>query len=144
MLAQCDLRQISKPLWASVLSSLKWVLCCLLFEYIFICLFSYFWLCWVFIAVWAFLTCSAWASRYSGFSCCRTQALGRLDFSRCGLWALAHRLSSWSTRAQLLRSLWNPPRPGIKPLSPALAGGFFTTEPPRETLCCLFVGLLGR
>ena len=25
--------------------------------------------------------------------------------------------------------LWNPPAPGIEPLSPALAGGFFTTEP---------------
>ena len=27
------------------------------------------------------------------------------------------------------RGLWDPPGPGIKPVSPALAGRFFTTEP---------------
>ena len=26
-------------------------------------------------------------------------------------------------------SMWDLPRPGFKPMSPALAGGFFTTEP---------------
>ena len=26
----------------------------------------------------------------------------------------------------------NPPDPGIAPVSPALAGGFFTTEPPGK------------
>ena len=26
--------------------------------------------------------------------------------------------------------MWDLPGPGIKPMSPALAGGFFTTEPP--------------
>ena len=26
------------------------------------------------------------------------------------------------------------PDPGIKPVSPALAGGFFTTEPPRKPI----------
>jgi len=26
----------------------------------------------------------------------------------------------------------DPPGPGIKPMSPASAGGFFTTEPPRK------------
>ena len=28
--------------------------------------------------------------------------------------------------------MWNLPGPGIKPVSPALAGRFFTTEPPRK------------
>ena len=28
----------------------------------------------------------------------------------------------------------DPPDPGIQPESPALAGRFFTTEPPREAL----------
>ena len=91
-----------------------------------------------------FLSCSSGASHCSGFSCCRAQALGGLDFSSRGLWALQHRLSGFSAQAKLLRSLWDPPGPGIKPLSPALVGGFFTIEPPREALCCLFVGLLGR
>ena len=28
----------------------------------------------------------------------------------------------------------NLPHPGIKPMSPALAGGFFTTEPPGKPI----------
>ena len=28
--------------------------------------------------------------------------------------------------------MWDPPGPGIKPMSPALAGRFFTTEPQRK------------
>ena len=31
--------------------------------------------------------------------------------------------------------MWALPRSGIKPTSPTLAGGFFTTEPPGKTLC---------
>ena len=30
--------------------------------------------------------------------------------------------------------MWDPPSPGIKPVSPALAGRFFTTEPPEKLL----------
>ena len=32
----------------------------------------------------------------------------------------------------MLRGMWGLPRPGIEPMSPALAGRFFTIEPPRE------------
>ena len=28
--------------------------------------------------------------------------------------------------------MWDLLRPGIEPMSPALAGGFFTTEPPGK------------
>ena len=28
--------------------------------------------------------------------------------------------------------MWDLPRPGIEPVSPALADGFFTTEPPGK------------
>ena len=28
--------------------------------------------------------------------------------------------------------MWDLPRPGIKPVSSALAGGFFTTKPPGK------------
>ena len=38
--------------------------------------------------------------------------------------ALERRLSSCGTRAYLLAGLWDLPRPGIEPMSPALAGGF--------------------
>ena len=54
--------------------------------------------------------------------------------SSCGLWALEHRLSSCGTRAQLLRGMWDLPGPGLEPVSPALAGGFLTTEPPGKPL----------
>ena len=33
-----------------------------------------------------------------------------------------HRLSNCGSRAQLLRGMWDPPRPGLEPMSPALAG----------------------
>ena len=52
------------------------------------------------------------------------------------------RLSSCGTRAQLLRGMWDPPRPGLEPVSPALAGRFSTTAPPGKPLKlhsnCLF------
>ena len=46
------------------------------------------------------------------------------------------RLSSCGSRAQLLRGMWDLPRPGLEPVSPALAGRFSTTAPagkPRGT-----------
>ena len=40
-------------------------------------------------------------------------------------------------RAQLLRGMWDRPESGIEPVSPALAGGFFTTETPgKQILNC--------
>ena len=42
------------------------------------------------------------------------------------------RLSSCCSRAQLLRGMWDLPRPGLGPVSPALAGGFSTTAPPGK------------
>ena len=45
---------------------------------------------------------------------------------------VAHGLSSCGARAQLLRGIWDLPGPGLKPVSPALAGGFLTTAPPGK------------
>ena len=42
------------------------------------------------------------------------------------------RLSSCGSRAQLLRSMWDLPRPGLEPMFPALAGRFSTTAPPGK------------
>ena len=47
------------------------------------------------------------------------------------------RLSNRGSRAQLLRGTWDPPRPGLEPVSPALAGRFSTTAPPGKPLQCL-------
>ena len=44
------------------------------------------------------------------------------------------RLSSCGSRAQLLRGLWDLPRPGLEPVSPALAGRFSTTAPPEKPI----------
>ena len=43
-----------------------------------------------------------------------------------------HRLSNCGSRAQLLRGMWDLPRPGLEPVSPALAGRFLTTAPPGK------------
>ena len=42
------------------------------------------------------------------------------------------RLSNCGSRAQSLRGMWDPPRPGLEPASPALAGRFSTTAPPGK------------
>ena len=42
------------------------------------------------------------------------------------------RLSSCGSWAQSLRGMWDLPRPGLEPVSPALAGIFSTTAPPGK------------
>ena len=42
------------------------------------------------------------------------------------------RLSNCGSRAQLLRGMWDLLRPGLEPVSPALAGRFSTTAPPGK------------
>ena len=46
--------------------------------------------------------------------------------SSCGSWALS------------LRCMWDLPRPGLEPVSPALAGRLSTTEPPGKPPILLF------
>ena len=47
------------------------------------------------------------------------------------------RLSNCGSRAQLLRGMWDLPRPGLEPVSPALAGRFSTTAAPGKPLYSL-------
>ena len=42
------------------------------------------------------------------------------------------RLSNCGARAQSLRGMWDLPRPGLEPVSPALAGRLSTTAPPGK------------
>ena len=42
------------------------------------------------------------------------------------------RLSNYGSRAQLLRGMWDLPRPGLEPVSPALSGRLSTTAPPGK------------
>ena len=54
------------------------------------------------------------------------------------------RLSSCGSRAQLLRGIWDLPRPGLEPVSPALAGRFSTTTPPGKPQLFIFTPALLR
>lgn len=67
----------------------------------------------------ATLHCNVRASPCSGVSSCRA-------------WALQHGLKGRGAPAQLPCGTWHLPRPGIQPVSPALAGGFLNHWPTRE------------
>ena len=49
------------------------------------------------------------------------------------------RLSSCGSRAQLLRGMWDLPRPGLEPVSPALAGRLSTTAPPGKPCYSFYI-----
>ena len=122
------------------------------FNNLFTCLF--FWLCWVLVAVcglslvaesrgcssvqctgfslWWLLLLWSTGCRHVGFGRCSTQPqcccsrVLEYRLSHCGLWAL------------VAHGIWNLPRSGIKPVSPALADRFLSTVPPgKSCLWCL-------
>ena len=75
------------------------------------------------------------------FSCCGKR--GPLFITVCGPLTIVaslvvehrlqtRRLSNCGSRAQLLCGMWDLPRPGLKPVSPALAGRLSTTAPPGK------------
>ena len=49
------------------------------------------------------------------------------------------RLSNCGSRAQSLRGMWDLPRPGLEPVSSAMAGRFSTTAPPGKPSVVLLV-----
>ena len=73
-----------------------------------------------------------WCAGFSLWGLLLLQSTGsrRAGFSSGGSRALEHRLSSCGAWAGLLRSMWDLPRPGLEPVSAALAGRFSTTAPP--------------
>ena len=91
------------------------------FNFLYLCTFMYFWLCWGFVpvhvlslvAVWGFLIEVAFLAAEHGF------------------WT--HGLSNCGAQAQLPGGTWNLPRPEIEPTSPALAGRFLTTGAPGKS-----------
>ena len=84
-------------------------------------LFIYFWLHWVFVAARG-LSLVAASGGYSSLWCAGfslwwllllwSTGSRHVGFSSCGSQALERRLSSWGTRAQLLRGMWDLPGPG--------------------------------
>ena len=92
-------------------------------------LFIYLWLCWVFVSVHGLSLVAA----SGGHSSSRCAGLFTIVASLVAEHRLqTHRLSSCGLRAQLLRGMWDLPRPGPEPVSPALAGRFSTTAPPGK------------
>ena len=93
-------------------------------------------LCVGFLQLWragATLCCGAQASHCSGFFCCGAVLQARRLQQ---LWLVGSRAQA----QQLLRGMWDLPRPGLEPVSPALAGGFLTTAPSGKPRLLVFKG----
>ena len=74
-----------------------------------------------------------------GFFCGGAQALGgwppvvvARGLRSCSSRALEHSVRSCGTQALWLWGRWDLPGPGIEPMSPSLADGFFNTETPGK------------
>ena len=95
----------------------------------------YFCLCWVFVALRGFsLVGSGGFSLWCiGFSLPRLLLLQSTSSRHLGFSIAACRLSSCVSGAQLFCGMWDLPGTGIKPMSPALAGRFFTSESPGKS-----------
>ena len=105
-----------------------------LFAYIlfmYVCM--YIWLCWVFVSVRGLSLVVASGGHSS--SRCTGLSLSRPPVDNHRL--QTRRLSNRGSRAESLHGMWDLPRPGLEPASPALAGRFSTTAPPGKP--CLFV-----
>ena len=100
-----------------------------------------FWLCWVFVAAPTSSCCSEqglllslWCSGFS-LQWPLVVVEHRLSSTRASVAVvptLEHRLSRCGTWAQWLCGMWDLYGSGIEPVSLALTGGFFTTEPPGK------------
>ena len=76
----------------------------------------------------AFSSCSEWGPLFIAVRGPLTVAASPIAEHRLQM----RRLSSCGSRAQLLRGMWDLPRPGLEPGSPALAGRFPSTVPPGK------------
>ena len=105
----------------------------------FIYLFIYFGLCWVFVSVRGLSLVAARGGHSS--SQCAGLSLSRPLVAEHRL--QTRRLSNCGSRTQSLRGMWDLPRPGLEPMSPALAGRFSTTAPPGKphtvSLKCVYL-----
>ena len=104
---------------------------CLCYFFIFFIIYLFIWLCWVFVSVArAFSSCGKREPLFIAVRGPLTIAASPVAEHRLQ----TRRLSNCGSRAQLLRGMWDPPRPGLEPMSPALAGRFSTTAPPGKPL----------
>ena len=96
------------------------------FKYLFI----YLWLCWVGLrfCARAFSSCGKWGPLFIAVRGPLTIAAPLVAEHRLQ----TRKLSNCGSRAHLLRGMWDLPRPGLEPVSPALAGRLPTTAPPGK------------
>ena len=83
----------------------------------------------------AFSSCGKWGALFIAVRGPLTTAASLVAEHRLQ----TRRLSSCGSRAQLPRGMWNLPRPGLEPVSPALAGRLSTTAPPGKPLTLIFI-----
>ena len=84
----------------------------------------------------AFSSCSKWGPLFIAVHGPLTIVASLVAEHRLQTW----RLSSCGSRTQLLRGMWDPPRPGLEPVSPALAGRLSSTAPPGKPYIILSYG----
>ena len=78
------------------------------------------------------LTVMASLAAEHGLYCVWASVVVAGGFHRCVFRALHRRLNSCGIWSWLLHGMWDLPGLGLKPMYPALAGRFFTTQPPRK------------
>ena len=105
---------------------------------------GFFWFCSVCWAAPGLPCCvRAFSSGVPGLLCsCGVQASHCSGFSRCGAWPRGTRTSEVATRwlgSCGARGMWDLPRSGIEPMSPALQGGFLTVGPPGKSRRSLLI-----
>ena len=76
----------------------------------------------------AFSSCGKWVPLF--IAVCRPLIIAGSLVAELRL--QTRRLSNCGSWAELLRGMWDLPRPGLEPVSPALAGRFSTTAPPGK------------
>ena len=104
------------------------------FLFTYVCM--YVWLCWVFVSVRGLSLVVANGGHSS--SRCTGLLLSRPLIAKHRL--QTRRLSNCGSQAELLRGMWDLPRPGLEPVSPALAGRLSTTAPPVKPTNGIFYG----
>ena len=95
----------------------------------------------IYLFIYLFFGCVGSSVRARAFSSCGKRGplfiAVRRPLTIAASLVAGHRLQtrrpgSCDSRAQLLRGMWDLPRPGLEPVSPALAGRFSTTAPPGK------------
>ena len=97
----------------------------IIFKFIYL---FYLWLCWVFVSLRGLSLVAASGGHSSSWCAGLTIAASLIAEHRLQ----TRRLSNCGSWAQLLRGMWDLPRPGLEPVSPAVAGRFSTTAPPGK------------